>query len=71
MVGPVSLNRWNRVFQFFSGLELFNCLTRLMIPNQFVELHLQAGRTPFDVNSVYFKTGKRFRVVLKYRTDCT
>src|SRR5580704_3754502 len=34
-----------------------------------VELHLKAGRPPFDVNSVYLKIGKRFRVVLKYRTD--
>ncbi len=34
-----------------------------------VELYLKAGRTPFDVSSVYLKTGKRFRVVLKYRTD--
>ena len=35
-----------------------------------VELHLKAGRTPFDGNSVYLKTGQRFRVALKYRTDC-
>jgi hypothetical protein len=35
-----------------------------------VELYLKAGRTPFDVNSVYLKTGKRFRVALKYLTDC-
>jgi hypothetical protein len=26
-----------------------------------VELHLKAGRAPFDVNSVYLKTGKRFQ----------
>jgi hypothetical protein len=35
-----------------------------------VELHLKTGRTPFDVNSVYLKTGQRFRVALKDRTDC-
>jgi hypothetical protein len=34
-----------------------------------VELYLKAGRTPFDVNSVYLKTGKPFRAALKYRTD--
>src|SRR5580704_18742312 len=33
-----------------------------------VELHLKTGRTPFDVNSVYLKTGQRFRVALKNRT---
>jgi hypothetical protein len=35
-----------------------------------VELHLNAGRSPFDVNSVYLKTGKPFRAALKSRTDC-
>ena len=34
-----------------------------------VELHLKAGRTPFDVNFVYVKTGKPFRAALKYRTE--
>jgi hypothetical protein len=47
-----------------SGLGL-GCFT----PTPPVELHLKGGRPPFDVNSVYLKTGKRFRVVLKYRTD--
>jgi hypothetical protein len=35
----------------------------------YVELHLKTGRTPFDVNSVYLKTGKPFRAALKYWTD--
>jgi hypothetical protein len=34
-----------------------------------VELDLKVGRTPFDVNLVYLKTGKPFRAALKYRTD--
>jgi hypothetical protein len=36
-----------------------------------VELHSKAGRTPFDVNSVYLKTGKRFPVVLDTGRICT
>src|ERR1700686_130283 len=32
-------------------------LTLLLLASPLVELYLKAGRTPFDVNSVYLKTG--------------
>ena len=42
-----------------SSLEF--CKRRTVV----VELHLGARRSPFDVNSVYLKTGKPFRAALK------
>jgi hypothetical protein len=46
--------------------ELISYMDRLV--TLCVVPHLKAGRTPFDVNFVYLKTGKRFRVALNNRT---
>jgi hypothetical protein len=58
-----------KVYPIKQNFRGFHVWKSFKISKPSVELHLKAGRTPFDVNFVYLKTGKRFRVVLKYRTD--